>query len=324
MVFACGPRYARSASALGPNPGERHLSGIRQLTDGGENAEAYFSRDGRRLIFQSTRDGRACDQQYVMNVDGTGLHRVSTGTGKTTCGFFFANDQRILFGSSHALPAGVSPEARSVEGLRLGARPFDIYTANADGSICAGSPTMASTPPRPWSRPTDSDRLHVAQGRRPRHLHDERRRHRRQALTTTPGYDGGPWWSPDGKKIVYRAWHPADSALTTYQSLLAQRLVRPNRMEIWVMNADGADQRQITQLGGANFGPFLTPDGKRSSSRRTTRIRAAATSSSTSSRSTASGLEQVTTIRSSTAFRCSAPMERSLCGRAGGRRRKAS
>ena len=89
-------------ATIAPESGERHLRNLRQLTNGGENAEAYFSGDGRRLIFQSTRDGRSCDQEYIMNIDGTGVRRVSTGTGKTTCGFFYANDHRILFGSSHS------------------------------------------------------------------------------------------------------------------------------------------------------------------------------------------------------------------------------
>src|SRR5689334_2235272 len=89
-----------STAALRPRePNEPHLRNIRQLTFGGENAEAYFSHDGKRLIFQSTRDGRSCDQQFVMSVDGTDVHRISIGSGKTTCGYFFAGDRRIFFAS---------------------------------------------------------------------------------------------------------------------------------------------------------------------------------------------------------------------------------
>ena len=83
-------------------------------------------------------------------------------------------------------------------------------------------------------------------------------------LTRTLGYDGGPFFSPDGKQIVYRAWHPqaaADSA--DYRGLIAQNLVRPVRMEIWVMDADGSHQHQVTNLGGASFAPYFHPDGKR-------------------------------------------------------------
>ena len=135
VALSCArpPQPAR-VPAFAAEPGERHLRNLRRLTNGGENAEAYFSADGRRLIFQSTRDGRTCDQQYVMNVDGTGLRRVSTGTGKTTCGFFYANDRRILFGSSHALQQACPPKPDPSKGYVWGLDPFDIYTAKPDGS----------------------------------------------------------------------------------------------------------------------------------------------------------------------------------------------
>ena len=255
------PQPARVAT-FAADAGERHLRNLRRLTSGGENAEAYFSRDGRRLIFQSTRDGRTCDQQYVMNVDGTGVHRVSTGTGKTTCGFFYADDRRILFGSSHALQQSCPPRPDPSKGYVWGLDPFDIYTANPDGSDLRRLTSYGVYTAEAVVSP-DGRRI-VFTSLKDGDLDiytmnvdgtDVRR------LTTTPGYDGGPWWSPDGTQIVSRAWHPTDSALVTYRALLGERLVRPNRMELWVMNADGSNQRQITRLGGANFGPSWTPDG---------------------------------------------------------------
>src|SRR5437016_13929837 len=107
-VFACRPHSA----SRGPQPeaGERHFGAIRQLTFGGENAEAYFSHDGKRLIFQSTRNGRSCDQQFVMNVDGSHVRRVSTGGGKTTCGYFFSGDRTIFFASTHAADSACPPK----------------------------------------------------------------------------------------------------------------------------------------------------------------------------------------------------------------------
>jgi TolB protein len=250
-------------ASIAAEPGERHLHNIRQLTNGGENAEAYFSADGRRLVFQSTRDGRSCDQEYVMNVDGSGLHRVSTGTGKTTCGFFYANDQRILFGSSHVLQQACPVRPDPSKGYVWGLDPFDIYTAKPDGTDLRRLTSYGVYTAEAVVSP-DGRRI-VFTSLKDGDLDiytmnvdgtDVRR------LTTTPGYDGGPWWSPDGTQIAYRAWHPTDSALVAYQSLLRERLVRPNRMELWVMNADGSGQRQITQLGGANFGPSWTHDGK--------------------------------------------------------------
>ena len=260
-AVACAPRAASNPS---PESGERHFGNIRKLTFGGENAEAYFSADGKRLIFQSTRDGRTCDQQFVMNVDGSGVKRVSTGFGKTTCGYFFDGDRRIFFGSTHAADSACPPKPDPSKGYVWGLDPYDIYTANADGSalkrltnygvytaegtLSPNGHTIAFTSLKDgdldiYTMETDGSNL--------------------KKLTNLPGYDGGPFWSHDGKHIVYRAWHPSDTALTNYQDLLRQRLVRPNRMEIWVMNADGSGQHQITNLGGANFAPYYTPDDKR-------------------------------------------------------------
>lgn len=259
----------RSQPALSTLPAadareSRHLSNIRKLTTGGENAEAYFSRDGQRLIFQSTRDGRTCDQQYTMRIDGTDLRRVSNGQGKTTCGYFMNGDRDIFFASTHAVDTACPPRPDPSAGYVWGLDPFDIYTAKADGSgqrrlTSFGAYTAEGTLSPDGKRIVftslkDGDleiyTMNVDGS-------DVKR------LTHTPGYDGGPFFSPDGKQIVYRAWHPTDTALVTYQSLLRQRLVRPNRMEIFVMNDDGSNQRQVTSLGGANFAPFFTPDGKR-------------------------------------------------------------
>ena len=262
--LACSHRSSVVTAMVAPETGERHLRNLRQLTNGGENAEAYFSADGRRLIFQSTRDGRACDQQFVMNVDGSGLRRVSTGTGKTTCGYFYGNDERILFGSSHAEQRDCPAKPDPSKGYVWRLDPYDIYTARPDGSDLRRLTNYGVYTTEAVVSP-DGKRLvftSLKDGDLDIYTMNVDGSDLRK-LTTTPGYDGGPWWSPDGTKIVYRAWHPVGDSLATYRSLLAQRLVRPNRMELWVMNADGSDQRQITQLGGANFGPSWTPDGKR-------------------------------------------------------------
>jgi TolB protein len=258
------PHEPARIATIAAETGEGRLANVRRLTNGGENAEAYFSRDGTRLIFQSTRDGRSCDQQYVMRVDGSDLRRVSTGTGKTTCGYFFDGDRKILFSSTHAADTACPPRPDPSRGYVWGLDPFDIYTANADGSqlrrltnydvytaegtVSPDGRTIVFTSLKDGDLDIYTMNVDGTNVRR---------------LTTTPGYDGGPFFSPDGRLIVYRAWHPTDSALAQYRDLLAQRLVRPNRMELWVMNADGSNQRQITQLGGANFAPFFAPDGRR-------------------------------------------------------------
>ncbi len=248
-----------------PAEGEQFLRNIRQITFGGQNAEAYFSSDGRQLIFQRTESDSTCDQQYIINTDGSGLRRVSNGLGRTTCGYFYQNDRRIVYASTFESSTACPPPPDFSRGYVWALYEFDLFTSNADGSDLRrltnspGYDAEATLSPdgtrMVFTSTRDGDLELYTMGTDGSNV---------RRLTTTPGYDGGAFFSPDGTKIVYRAWHPADSAdLASYQGLLAQRLVRPGRMELWVMNADGSDQRQITRLGGANFAPFFTPDGRR-------------------------------------------------------------
>lgn len=261
-AFSCHPSPA--TLSVPPLANERHLANIRQLTDGGENAEAYFSRDGRWITFQSTRDGRTCDQQYVMPTGGGPAVRISNGRGKTTCGWFFPGGDRLFFASSHAHDSLCPPKPDPSAGYVWPLDRYDIYTANRDGTnltrltnydVYTAEGVLSPDGRKIVFTSLKDGDLEIytmnADGS------DVKR------LTFTPGYDGGPWWSPDGTQIVYRAHHPADAAqLTDYRRLLDQRLVRPSRVELFVMNADGSNQRQVTALGGANFGPSWTPDGK--------------------------------------------------------------
>ena len=260
MVSAQAP-----STVLPPADGETRLANLRQITNGGENAEAYWSADGKWITFQSSRDGRPCDQQYVMRADGSDLRRVSPGDGKTTCGWFLPGAKRVFFGSSHAHQKECPPRPDPSAGYVWPLDPFDIYTANVDGSdlkrltkynvYTAESVLSPDGKKIVFTSMKDGDleiyTMNVDGS-------DIRR------LTNTPGYDGGPWWSPDGKRIVYRAHHPQDETqLADYRKLLGQNMIRPSRVEIFVMNADGSDQRQVTALGGANFGPSWTPDGQK-------------------------------------------------------------
>lgn len=244
-------------------PGETRLSAIRQLTFGGENAEAYWSNDGKWITFQSTRDGRTCDQQYVMRADGSDLSRISDGRGKTTCGWFLPGSDRVLFASStahdEACPAKPDPSRGYVWPLDK----YDIYTVNRDGT---GTTRLTNYDIYTAEAVLSPDGKKIVftslkDGDLDIYTMNVDGTDVRQ-LTDAPGYDGGPWWSPDGTKIVYRAHHPKDAGeLAQYQELLAQGLIRPSKVELFVMNADGSDQRQVTALGGANFGPSWSPDG---------------------------------------------------------------
>ena len=245
--------------------GESHLGNLRQLTKTGTQAEAYFSRDGKWITFQSTREGRACDQQYVMRSDGSRMKRVSPGIGKTTCGWFLPSGRRLFFSSTHAAGADCPVRPDPSKGYVWGLDPFDIYTVRRDGSDLRRLTNYGTYTAEGVLSPDGTTIVFTSlkDGDLDIYTMNVDGTNVRQ-LTHQPGYDGGPWWSPDGRQIAYRAYHPSEPGeLNDYRDLLAQHVVRPSKMELWVMNADGSDQRQITHLGGANFGPSWTHDGKR-------------------------------------------------------------
>jgi len=250
-----------------PLAGERHFSGkLQQLTKGGENAEAYFSNDETRLVFQSTRDGAACDQIFTFHLHEGGVHPISSGKGRTTCAYFLPKDERILYASTHAAADDCLPPPDRSKGYVWKLYPeFDIYTARSDGSdiqpLVQGPGYDAEATVSPlgdrivFTSTRDGDPelyLMNIDGKKP------------LRLTNTTRYDGGAFFSPDGKRLVYRANHPEGAdELAKYDELVKEHLVRPTRLELFVMDIDGKNNRQVTSNGKANFAPYFHPDGKR-------------------------------------------------------------
>lgn len=254
-----------STPTVQPSPDEKHLRNITQLTFGGENAEAYFSADGKQIIFQSTRDGRGCDQIYTMNVDGSNVRMISNGQGRTTCAYFLPNGKRALFSSTHAGGADCPPRPDFSQGYVWAIYPtYDIFTARSDGSDLKQLTTTGGYDAETTiSRQGKLVFTSMRDGDLDIYTMDANGKNVRR-LTNELGYDGGPFWSYDGKQIVYRAYHPQNPKdQQDYKDLLRQNLIRPSILEIWVMNADGSNKRQVTRNGKANFAPYFFPDGKR-------------------------------------------------------------
>jgi Tol biopolymer transport system component len=244
--------------------GETHFAHLWQITFGGENAEAYWSGDGTRLIFQRTGADWPCDQEYVMDLVEGHVTRVSNGLGRTTCGYFYDKDQRILFSSTHLASDSCPPPPDYSQGYVWPvSEGYDIFTAKPDGSdlqrltLTPGYDAEATVS-------VDGSRIVFTSVRdgdlEVYTMKTDGTGVRR--LTNKIGYDGGAFFSRDGKWICFRSSYPSDSAVAEYQALLARHLVRPTQMNLWVMRADGSDARQITDKPGASFAPYFTPDGK--------------------------------------------------------------
>ena len=246
--------------------GENHLSNIRMLTDSGENAEAYLSFDESKLIFQSTTGDMKCDQIFTMNIDGSDKQMVSTGKGRTTCAYFLPGDDKIIYASTHLADEECpTPPDRAKGYVWQLYKSFDIFSANADGSELSrltfsdGYDAEATVSPKGdkivFTSTRDGDpEIYVM----------DIDGSNQKRLTFEKGYDGGAFFSIDGSKIVFRASRPkTEEELKDYQELADDGLFRPTVLELYVMNADGSDIRQITNFGKASFAPFFFPDGEK-------------------------------------------------------------
>ena len=250
---------------------QKHLRNVRQLTFGGQNAEAYFSADDKMLSFQHQGEGVPCDQIYTMPVDTPDgkpatPKLVSTGKGRTTCSYIFPSGDRLLYSSTHASSSQCPPKPDYSHGYVWPIySSYKIYTAMLDGSdlhLLTDAPgynaeaTITRDGKKVVFTSTRNGDLDI-------YTMDADGSNLKQ-LTHELGYDGGPFWSYDGKKIVYRAEHPTTpEQIADYKALYAQGLIRPGNLEIWVMDADGSNKRQVTHNGAANFAPYFFPDGKR-------------------------------------------------------------
>jgi len=252
------------ALVLGQQP--RHFENLKQLTSGSSNGESYWSPDSKQIIFQSTRGAQQCDQEYVMNADGSNQHMVSTGKGATTCGYFLSDNQHILYASTHeGNPSCPMPPDHS-KGYVWAVHPtFDIYLATLDGKIVK---KLTDTPGYD-AEATVNFKTHkilytsMASGDLEIWTMNEDGSGKKR-ITNAEGYDGGAVFSRDGTKMVWRAYRPdTPEKKAAYQALLKQNLTTPMKMELWLANADGSNAKQITHYGCASFAPTFTPDGKK-------------------------------------------------------------
>jgi len=255
---------------------EKHLKNIQQLTFGGDNAEAYFSFDGKSLAFQSNNKawGLECDQIFALNIAKASTDSnyrpplISTGKGRTTCSYFLKGDKQIVYASTHAsMDACPAPPAARPDNKYLWQifPEFDIYVADLKGNITKkltdspGYDAEATVSPdgkkivftstrsgdlELWTMNIDGSNL--------------------KQITHDLGYDGGAFFSPDSKNLVFRASRPnTEKEISEYKSLLSEGLVAPTNMEIYTCNVDGSNLQQITKLGKANWAPFFHPSGKK-------------------------------------------------------------
>ncbi len=251
-------------------PDEKYFKSVRQLTFGGDNAEAYFSFDNKKIVFQVTNPAWnvSCDQIYYSDLEDFHPSLVSTGKGRTTCSYFLPGDSLILYASTHEMseecPPKPAPRADHKYVWPV-YKSFDIYVADLHGNIrkkltdSPGYDAEATLSPK-------GDRIvftSLRNGDLDLYTMKIDGSDVKQ-VTKELGYDGGAFFSPDGKKLIFRASRPkTEEDVKVYKDLLSQGQVMPTNMELFTCNIDGSELRQITHLGGANWAPYFTADGKK-------------------------------------------------------------
>ena len=257
-------------------PDEKHFKNIQQLTFGGDNAEAYFSYDGKWLIFQKTyaKEGIPCDQMYIGKIPTKKGEKfipklVSTGKGRTTCGAFMKDGKHIIYASTHLGSSDCPPiPDRSKYGNKY-IWPlydsYDIFIADLNGKIVKQLNNRKGYDAEATLSPDGKKMLYTStkDGDIDMYVMDLKTG-KEIKVTNLLGYDGGGWFSPDGKKLIWRASRPKTEAeVKEYKELLAQGLVAPTNMEVWVANTDGTNAKQVSSFGQANWAPAYMPDNKR-------------------------------------------------------------
>lgn len=261
------------AAAMPENKPEAHLQNLTQLTFGGDNAEAYFSFDGKEIVFQSNNPawGLSCDQIFYSPLAKMGAAdfrppMVSTGEGRTTCSYFMPGDSTMVYASTH-LGSKTCPPVPETKGVYLWPiyEDFDIFVTDKAGNIVnqlthePGYDAEATVSPDGKSIVFTSTRS----GDLELYIMDIDGSNVRQ-ITHDLGYDGGAFFSPDSKKLVFRSSRPkTEEEIKSYKDYLSRNLVAPTNMEIYTVNVDGTDLKQITQLGKANWAPFFHPSGEK-------------------------------------------------------------
>jgi len=255
-------------------PEETHFKNVQQLTFGADNAEAYWSFDGKWIVFQRTapKDGVPCDQIFIGKVPRHGekfsYKMVSAGRGRTTCAFFTKNNKHIVYASTHGGADSCPPlPDRSKYGNRYIwpiYSSYDNYMADLNGKIIKKLTSSQGYDAEATISPDGSKMLFTSTRNGDLDLYVMNlKTGTTKQVTNTLGYDGGAWFSSDGKKIVWRASRPkTESEIKEYKELLKDGLVAPTQMEVFIANADGSNAKQITSLGQANWAPNFLPDGR--------------------------------------------------------------